>query len=54
MAWIAIDAGTTVIKAVAFNCTGEELALARANTEVLRPKNEYSEQSQESVWQAVA
>jgi xylulokinase len=54
MAWIAIDAGTTVIKAVAFSRTGKELALSRANTEVLRPQNEYSEQSQESVWQAVA
>lgn len=54
MAWIAIDAGTTVIKAVAFSRTGEELALSRANTEVLRPQDEYSEQSQESVWNAVA
>ncbi|WP_263419200.1 FGGY-family carbohydrate kinase [Terriglobus albidus] len=53
MAWIAIDAGTTVIKAVAFSPTGEELALARANTEVLHPRAEYSEQTQESVWQAV-
>jgi xylulokinase len=53
MAWIAIDAGTTVIKAVAFGNDGRELAIARENTVLLHPQPGYSEQSMEDVWQAV-
>jgi xylulokinase len=53
MAWIAIDAGTTVIKAVVFGKDGREIAIAREKTVLLHPKPEYSEQSMESVWQAV-
>ena len=53
MAWIAIDAGTSVIKAVAFSDTGVELALARESTVVLHPKPGYSEQDMSSVWAAV-
>lgn len=53
MAWIAIDAGTSIIKSVAFSADGHELALARAKTNVLHPRPEFSEQSMEEVWQAV-
>jgi xylulokinase len=53
MAWIAIDAGTTVIKAIAFSDTGKELALARAGTELLRPHKDYSEQNPLDVWHSV-
>ncbi|QHS53090.1 FGGY-family carbohydrate kinase [Edaphobacter sp. 12200R-103] len=53
MAWIAIDAGTTVIKAIAFSDTGKELALARASTELLRPHKDYSEQNPLDVWRSV-
>ena len=53
MAWIAIDAGTTVIKAVAFGRDGEELALARENTNLLRLRPGFSEQNMEATWQAV-
>lgn len=53
MAWIAIDAGTTVIKAVAFSQTGEELAIARAGTRLQRPQKDYSEQSPLEVWRTV-
>ena len=53
MAWIAVDAGTSVIKAVAFDGEGRELALAREKTDVLRPRAGFAEQSMESVWEAV-
>ncbi len=53
MAVIAIDAGTSVIKAVAFAEDGRELSLARAATEVLHPRPGHSEQSMPGVWQAV-
>lgn len=53
MAWIAIDAGTTVIKAIAFGHNGKELALARESTAVLRSRPGYSEQSMEGVWRSV-
>ncbi|HEY2040766.1 MAG TPA: FGGY-family carbohydrate kinase [Edaphobacter sp.] len=53
MAVIAIDAGTSVIKAVAFAEDGRELALARTSTEVLHPMPDCSEQSMPGVWNAV-
>ena len=53
MAWIAIDAGTSVIKAVAYSNDGREIALARQRTTVLHPQPNYSEQSMEDVWRAV-
>lgn len=53
MAWIAIDAGTSVIKAVAFADDGRELALSRERTEVLHPKPDWSEQDMDGVWAAV-
>ncbi len=54
MAWLAIDAGTSVIKSVLFASDGRELTLARANTEVLHPKPGWSEQDMDAVWAAVA
>lgn len=53
MAWIAIDAGTSVIKAVAFAEDGREIAVARRMTTVLHPRTDFSEQEMESVWNAV-
>ncbi|MBS1800577.1 MAG: carbohydrate kinase [Acidobacteria bacterium] len=53
MAWIAIDAGTSVIKSVAFTSDGRELALARAKTKVRHVQPNFSEQNMEEVWQAV-
>ena len=52
MAWIALDAGTTVIKAVAFNSVGREIAVARERTAVLHSRPEFSEQSMDAVWNA--
>ena len=54
MATICVDVGTSVIKAVAFNDRGTEIALARQETEVLRPAPGFSEQDMYSVWDAAA
>jgi erythritol kinase len=53
MAWIAVDAGTSVVKAVAFADDGRELAVARANTVVLHPCADWSEQDMNGVWSSV-
>jgi len=53
MAWIAIDAGTSVIKAVAFTDDGREVAVARRQAAVLHARVDFSEQDMESVWSAV-
>lgn len=53
MAWIAIDAGTSVIKAVAFMDDGREAAVARRQATVLHSRIDFSEQEMESVWSAV-
>jgi len=53
MAWLCIDAGTSVIKSVVFSDSGRELATARASVAVLRPHPEYAEQNMRDVWQAV-
>jgi erythritol kinase len=53
MAILCIDAGTTMIKTVAFDRHGGEITLARQQTEVLRPKPGYSEQDMMAVWDAV-
>ena len=37
MATVCVDIGTLVIKAVAFDDDGKEVALARQETDVLRP-----------------
>ena len=54
MAWLAIDAGTSVIKAVVFSDDGRELSMVRRQTTVLRPQPNWSEQSMHEVWHAVA
>jgi erythritol kinase (D-erythritol 1-phosphate-forming) len=54
MATICIDVGTSVIKTVAFDDRGLEIALARQETEVLRPVPGFSEQEMDSVWAAAA
>jgi erythritol kinase len=53
MAWLCIDAGTSVIKSVVFSDDGRELATARASVAVLRPRPEFAEQNMHDVWQAV-
>jgi erythritol kinase (D-erythritol 1-phosphate-forming) len=54
MATICVDAGTSVIKAVAFDDRGTETFVARQETEVLRPAPGFSEQNMSSVWEAAA
>ena len=54
MATICVDVGTSVIKTVAFDDRGMEIALARRETEVLRPSPGFSEQDMQSVWEAAA
>jgi xylulokinase len=53
MAWIAVDAGTSIIKAVVFTDDGREFALARENTIVQSPQPGFAEQDMNSVWAAV-
>ena len=52
MATICVDVGTSLIKTVAFDDRGAEIALARQETEVLRPAPGFSEQDMYSVWKA--
>jgi erythritol kinase (D-erythritol 1-phosphate-forming) len=54
MATICVDVGTSVIKTVAFDDRGTEIALARRDTEVLRPAPGFSEQDMYSVWDAAS
>lgn len=53
MAWIAVDAGTSVIKSVAFAEDGRELAIARRRTAVLHPRPGFCEQQMDEVWSGV-
>ncbi|MFI6477142.1 FGGY family carbohydrate kinase [Nonomuraea sp. NPDC050663] len=50
---ICVDAGTTMIKAVAYDGGGRETALARRPTRVTRPATGHSEQDMDEVWAAV-
>jgi len=54
MAAVCIDAGTSVIKTVAYDDHGTEITLARRDTKVLRPAPGFSEQDMASVWTAIA
>ncbi|MCT2581770.1 FGGY-family carbohydrate kinase [Actinophytocola gossypii] len=54
MATVAIDAGTSMIKAVVFDDAGTEVAVAREPTTVRRPHPGWAEQDMDSVWTAVA
>jgi erythritol kinase (D-erythritol 1-phosphate-forming) len=51
---VCVDAGTTVIKAVAFDEAGREVAAEQAPTTVHRPTPDRSEQDPDEVWAAVA
>lgn len=53
MAMICVDAGTTMVKAVAFAADGRELALARRPTPVHHRAGGVSEQDMHTVWAAV-
>lgn len=54
MAIVCVDAGTSVIKAVAFDeGDGRALAVARRPTEARRPAPGFSEQDMNAVWEAV-
>lgn len=48
-----MDAGTSLVKVVAFDDEGTELAIARRRTTVLRPRPGHSEQDMAGVWNAV-
>src|SRR5215212_1667883 len=52
MAFLSIDAGTSLIKCVAFDDEGRELGIARRRTEVLHPTPDRAEQDMEAVWSA--
>ncbi|MGP4033398.1 FGGY family carbohydrate kinase [Pseudarthrobacter sp. 1C304] len=54
MAIISVDVGTSMIKAVAYDRDGSELALARQHSTVLRPRPGWAEQDMNEVWAAVA
>lgn len=53
MAIICVDAGTTVIKAVSYDASGAETAVARRETRVSRPAPGHAEQDMDAVWDAV-
>src|SRR5690606_41872841 len=53
MSAIAVDAGTSLIKAVVFDESGREVAVARHATEVRRPHPGWAEQDMTAVWRAV-
>lgn len=54
MAIISVDVGTSMIKAVAYGSDGQELALARQTSTVLREHPGWAEQDMQDVWNAVA
>ncbi|PTT64664.1 FGGY-family carbohydrate kinase [Arthrobacter sp. HMWF013] len=53
MAVIAVDAGTTMIKAVGYDEEGNELVVVRQSTSVSRPQPGWAEQDMLAVWDAV-
>jgi erythritol kinase len=53
MAVIAVDAGTTMIKAVGYDEEGTELVVVRQATSVSRPHPGWAEQDMLAVWDAV-
>ncbi|CAM4025006.1 FGGY-family carbohydrate kinase [Nocardiopsis rhodophaea] len=54
MAVIAVDVGTSMIKAVVFDDGGSEVAVARRASEVRRPRPGWAEQDMDDVWRTVA
>lgn len=53
MTLICVDAGTTVIKVVAYDQDGRERAIERRETVVRRPRPGFAEQDMTEVWDAV-
>jgi erythritol kinase len=53
MAVIAVDAGTTMIKAVGYDEEGTEMVVVRQATSVSRPQPGWAEQDMLAVWDAV-
>jgi xylulokinase len=53
MSVLTIDVGTSVIKSVVFDDQGQELAVSRIGTEVLRPHPGWAEQDMDAVWNGV-
>ncbi|RLM48959.1 FGGY family carbohydrate kinase, partial [Halorubrum sp. Atlit-28R] len=51
---IGVDAGTTVIKSVAFSLNGEELHKSSVENAVDRPASGWAEQSMVTTWQKTA
>ena len=51
---IGVDAGTSVVKSVAFGLDGEELAVSRRSTQVLSERPEVSEVDMRNAWSLVA
>jgi erythritol kinase len=51
--FVAVDAGTSAIKAVLFDDRGRELRVARRAVQVLRPQPTWSEQDMTEVWERV-
>lgn len=54
MAAIAVDAGTTMIKAVGYDDDGREATVVRLPTTVNRPRPGWAEQDMYAVWDAVS
>ncbi len=52
MAWLTMDAGTSVIKAVVFSEDGSELGVARRRTNTIHPQPGWAEQKMEEIWAA--
>ncbi|HEX5431804.1 MAG TPA: FGGY-family carbohydrate kinase [Bryobacteraceae bacterium] len=53
MAWICVDAGTSIIKAVGFDEDGHERALARETSATLSTQPGFAEQDMNAVWSTV-
>src|SRR5690606_29337664 len=51
--FLAVDAGTSMVKAVLLDDNGTELAVVRRSTVVSRPRPSWAEQDMTAVWAAV-
>jgi len=51
---VGVDAGTSMIKAVAFSPEGEALCVSRRENEVLAPRQGWREQDMDDTWDATA
>ncbi len=50
MVWLSVDAGTSLVKTVAFDDDGAEVELSRREVSIERPQPGFSEQDPEAVW----